>query len=168
MINFTNSLAHSHKTGDKLPKLEHKTAVPAVSYLPNARVLLAEPKNSSQKAHLDELNILLKHKAKKIIKLLSEMLPSLNSCNIIDSYEYDYFRAFSWNIDEIITYFKELAIDKCQDNRDITDKIFKYSKKVEEVELLEKTNQLMQSWIEDTGKEVGSMLDLKTSYGTMA
>jgi len=51
----------------------------------------------------------------------------------------------------------------CEDRRNFSDKLFKYSKKVSEVELLEKTYTQMDSWLNETGNEIGSLIDLTTN-----
>lgn len=131
-----------------------------VDYLPVGRVLISEAKTLSDIDEINELNKLIERKARKIISFLSSILPSLKEREVIDQYTYDYYKHFSWHTDDVIKDFKIRAIKQCEDKRQLPDKLLKYSKKVDECELLKKTNQLMESWLTETGNELGDLVSI--------
>ncbi|MEW5820507.1 MAG: hypothetical protein AB1782_09985 [Cyanobacteriota bacterium] len=137
----------------KKHSLTHK-----VKYLPTARVLITEPKHIEDINELKELNKIIYKKSRQIILMLSKILPALNEKDVIDHETVKYYQTNSWTCEDIIEDFKLRAVNLCADKRQLSDKIFSYSKKVDELELLKKTAHLMENWLNETGNEIGDLI----------
>lgn len=133
-----------------------------VKYLPTARVLIAEPKSIAELKQIQELNSMIEKNAHKIINMLKSILPGLHDQGVIELNVYKYYKNVSWNTEDVILDFKERALSICEDKRVLADKVFKYAKKVDELELLKNTCHLMDSWLNDTGNEVGNLIQLES------
>jgi signal transduction histidine kinase len=179
LINFlhlTDQLSMAHKTGQfvinneknevnivpEVKKVINKTAARKnTQYLPTARILITPLKKMADIEKKQELERMINRKARDIIRMLSTILPALKDKHVIDYDTYKYYKNFSWEIEDIIKDFKMRAVIYCEDKSSFGDKMMKYSKKVDELEVLEKTCELMSQWLNETGNEIGSLIQLE-------
>jgi hypothetical protein len=177
-LHITDRLKTAHKTGqlrdnadnqdfyivpDLKDSINKKQSLKRIDYLPTARVLITPPKGIQNLNKINELERLINRKARDIIRMLGSILQSLKNKDVISDEAYSYYKTYSWDTEDIIKDFKMRAAIYCEDRRNFSDKLFKYSKKVSEVELLEKTYTQMDSWLNETGNEIGSLIDLTTN-----
>jgi arsenate reductase-like glutaredoxin family protein len=96
-----------------------------------------------------------------IIILLKTTLDDLLSSSVIDIKTYNYYIKKSWFSSEIVDYFKFQAINECKNYVNAHERLHKYKTKIKETELLEHTRNIMQEWLESTGKEMGELIRIQ-------
>lgn len=162
-ISYTDSLIENHSKSKSSESSLYKPStknkyLSNVKYLPSVRVLIAEPRSLSELNKIQELTKAIDRNATQIIVMLKKILPQLKEGCVIDNRIYEHYHKFSWNKEDIILNFKLRASQLCTDKSNFNDRFFKYSKKIEEIELLNKTEHLMDSWLTETGNEIGDLI----------
>lgn len=162
-ISYTNSLIekqskYTTSEPDSNGLAKRRKTLSKIKYLPSARVLIAEPKSIIELKKIEELNKAIDRNSTQIIVMLKKILPQLKEGCVIDNRIYDHYHKFSWDKEDIIMNFKLRASQLCSDKSNFNDRFFKYSKKIDELELLNKTEYLMDSWLKETGNEIGDLI----------
>lgn len=162
-ISYTNSLIEKQtkytiSEPDSNGLAKRRKTLSNIKYIPTARVLIATPKSISELKKMQELNKAIDRNATQIIVMLKKILPQLKESSVIDYRIYDHYQKYSWEKNDIIMNFKLRASQLCSDKSNLNDRFFKYSKKIDEIELLNKTDHLMDSWLKETGNEIGDLI----------